>query len=249
MVVYPQSIDSIKSTGKNKFERRSTTMNIRTSNSKEFLSLEELIKLHDASLNVCPIDSDLNTLAVDPETKAHSRRKIVLNKDDLLQYFNKQGYATRTVALNCQKQPVPHLMPYNSHEADDFANLLKSQLSKVIKKKYPQSCGAVFHLDEAVPHVHVFFKDYDATTTTSSYQPRSISHSKSANPNSTDQQAQFVNNQQQMARQKQEQLHQLRQRQVQIAIKNAEDKKKKLEKQRQIRLRRRRYRQNDGPDL
>lgn len=218
--------------------------------SSEFLTLSELAKLHDTNLNVCPIDSVFNDLTINPQANVHSRRKLELNEDDLLQYFNSKGYSTHTVAFNRQQQPVLHLMPYNNSEATDFATLLKTQLTKFIKKQYPNAAGVLFHFDEPIANAHVFFFDYDATdNATYSYQPRSTSHSKVTDSNNNNQQAQTTNNQQQAARQQQVQLHQLRQRQVQIAIKNAEDEKKKLEKKRQMRLRRRRYRQNDGPAL
>lgn len=217
-------------------------MTIKLATSSEFLTLTKLTKLHNSNLNVCPADTHFNVSTVDPKAKVHSRRKLELNKDDLLEFFNQKGYATYQVAFNRQNQPVQHLMPYAKNKATDFANLLKAQLTKYIKKQYPHSAGIVLHFDEATPHAHVFFRDYDSNSTTQSYQP----HLKSnTNNDDNEQQTQESNSKQQ-----QEQLQQqLRQRQVQIAIKIAEDKKKKLEKQRQMRLRRRRYRQNDGPDL
>ncbi len=223
--------------------------------SKEFLTQSELTKLHDANLNVCPIDSGLNTSTINPKTKAHSRRKIELNKDDLLKFFNEKGYATYQVAFNRQHQTVQHLMPYDKAKSTYFANLLKAQLTKYIKKQYPQTTGLVFHFDESVPNVHIFFADIDTTnTTTHSHQPEQKKRLKSNNTINNEQENQSVNNKQQVAyqhKQQQEQLQQLRQRQVQIAIKNAEEvEKKKREKQRQARIeRRRRLRKQQQNDL
>ena len=216
-------------------------MKIKTT--KEYLSLNELNKLHNLNTNVCYAHSKLNVSTVNATAKVHSCCKLELDKDDLLKFFNQKGYATYQVALNRQNKAVPHLMPLNFNHAADFANLLKVQLTKFINKQYHNNVGIVIHFDESVPNAHVFFKDYDSNSTTQSYQP----HLKS-NTNNDDNKQQT---QEAKAKQQQEQLlqQQLRQRQVQIAIKIAEDKKKKLEKQRQMRLRRRRYRQNDGPDL
>lgn len=219
-------------------------MTIKLATSSEFLTLTKLTKLHNSNLNVCPADTHFNVSTVDPKAKVHSRRKLELNKDDLLEFFNQKGYATYQVAFNRQNQPVQHLMPYAKNKATDFANLLKAQLTKYIKKQYPHSAGIVLHFDEATPHAHVFFRDYDSNSTTQSYQP----HLKSnTNNDDNEQQTQESNSKQQ-----QEQLQQqLRQRQVQIAIKIAEEvEKKKREKQRQARIeRRRRLRKQHQNDL
>lgn len=222
---------------------RKEVLILKIKTTKEYLSLNELNKLHNLNTNVCYAHSKLNVSTVNATAKVHSCCKLELDKDDLLKFFNQKGYATYQVALNRQNKAVPHLMPLNFNHAADFANLLKVQLTKFINKQYHNNVGIVIHFDESVPNAHVFFKDYDSNSTTQSYQP----HLKS-NTNNDDNKQQT---QEAKAKQQQEQLlqQQLRQRQVQIAIKIAEDKKKKLEKQRQMRLRRRRYRQNDGPDL
>lgn len=215
-------------------------MKIRTS--KEFLTLTQLTKLHDSNLNVCHADTRFNVSTVDTKAKVHSRRKLELNKDDLLEFFDQKGYA---VAFNRQNQAVQHLMPYDKNKATDFATLLKSQLTKYIKKQYPRACGLVFHFDETVPHVHIFFADIDTTNTTT----HQLKHSKSNDDNK--QQTQEANSKQQ-AQTQQEQLlqQQLRQRQVQIAINIAnEQKKKKREKQRQARIKCRRRLRKQQDDL
>lgn len=222
-------------------------MTIKLATSSEFLTLTELTKLHNSNLNVCPADTHFNVSTVDPKAKVHSRRKLELNKDDLLDFFNQKGYATYQVAFNRQNQPVQHLMPYAKNKATDFANLLKAQLTKYIKKQYPHSAGIVLHFDEATPHAHVFFRDYDSNSTTQSYQP----HLKS-NTNNDDnkQQTQEAKAEQQQEQLLQQQLRQLRQRQVQIAINIAnEQKKKKREKQRQARIKRRRCLRKQQDDL
>ena len=151
-------------------------MKITLATSSEFLTLGQLTKLHNANLNVCPADTHFNVSNVDPRAKVHSKRKLELNKDDLLEFFNQKGYATYQVAFNRQNQPVQHLMPYAKNKATDFANLLKAQLTKYIKKQYPHSAGIVLHFDEATPHAHVFFKDYDSNSTTQSYQQIGRAH-------------------------------------------------------------------------
>lgn len=216
--------------------------------SSEFLTLSELAKLHDTNLNVCPIDSVFNDLTINPQAKVHSRRKLELNEDDLLQYFNSKGYSTHAMALNRQQQPVLHLMPYNNSEAADFATLLKAQLTKFIKKQYPKAAGVLFHFDEPIANAHVFFRDYDSNSTTQSYQPHLKSNTNNDDNKQQTQEAKAKQQQEQL----QQQLRQLRQRQVQIAIKIAEDKKKKRReklRQQRIRDRRRRQKQQDGPDF
>lgn len=217
--------------------------------SSEFLTLSELAKLHDTNLNVCPIDSVFNDLTINPQAKVHSRRKLELNEDDLLQYFNSKGYSTHAMALNRQQQPVLHLMPYNNSEAADFATLLKAQLTKFIKKQYPKAAGVLFHFDEPIANAHVFFFDYNATdNATYSYQPHLKSNTNNDDNKQQTQEAKAKQQQEQL----QQQLRQLRQRQVQIAIKIAEDKKKKRReklRQQRIRDRRRRQKQQDGPDF
>lgn len=214
--------------------------------SSEFLTLSELAKLHDTNLNVCPIDSVFNDLTINPQAKVHSRRKLELNEDDLLQYFNSKGYSTHAMALNRQQQPVLHLMPYNNSEAADFATLLKAQLTKFIKKQYPKAAGVLFHFDEPIANAHVFFFDYNATdNATYSYQPHF-----NTNNDDNKQQTQEAKAEQQQEQLLQQQLRQLRQRQVQIAINIAnEQKKKKREKQRQARIKRRRCLRKQQDDL
>lgn len=224
---------------------RKEVLILKIKTTKEYLSLNELNKLHNLNTNVCYAHSKLNVSTVNATAKVHSRRKLELDKDDLLKFFNQKEYATYQVALNRQNKAVPHLMPLNFNHSADFANLLKVQLTKFINKQYHNNVGIVIHFDESVPNAHVFFNDYDSNSTTQSYQPHLKSNTNNDDNKQQTQEAKAKQQQEQL----QQQLRQLRQRQVQIAIKIAEDKKKKLEKQRQMRLRRRRYRQNDGPDL
>lgn len=240
-------IQLLSSTTKNN-RKEVCKMKITLATSSEFLTLAQLTKLHNANLDVCPAHTHFNVSNVDPRAKVHSKRKLELNKDDLLKFFNQKGYATYQVGFNRQNQPVQHLMPYSKNKATDFANLLKSQLTKYIKKQYPHYAGIVLHFDEATPHAHVFFADIDTTnTTTHSHQPEQKKRLKSNNTINNKQENQSVNNKQQVAyqrKQQQEQLQQLRQRQVQIAVNNANDEleKKKREKQRQARIQRQRQR-------
>ena len=219
-------------------------MKIKTT--KEYLSLNELNKLHNLNTNVCYAHSKLNVSTVNATAKVHSRRKLELDKDDLLKFFNQKGYATYQVALNRQNKAVPHLMPLNFNHAADFANLLKVQLTKFINKQYHNNVGIVIHFDESVPNAHVFFNDYDSNSTTQSYQPHLKSNTNNDDNKQQTQEAKAKQQQEQL----QQQLRQLRQRQVQIAINIAnEQKKKKREKQRQARIKRRRCLRKQQDDL
>lgn len=219
-------------------------MKIKTT--KEYLSLNELNKLHNLNTNVCYAHSKLNVSTVNATAKVHSCCKLELDKDDLFKFFNQKGYATYQVALNRQNKAVPHLMPLNFNHAADFANLLKVQLTKFINKQYHNNVGIVIHFDESVPNAHVFFRDYDSNSTTQSYQPHLKSNKNNDDNKQQTQEAKAKQQQEQL----QQQLRQLRQRQVQIAINIAnEQKKKKREKQRQARIKRRRCLRKQQDDL
>lgn len=203
--------------------------------SSEFLSLTELIKLHDSSLSVCPTYSHLNTLTGNPNDmlKAHSRRRLELNPDDLLKFFNTEKYTTNKVAFNQIHQPVSILMPQNMNKATDFSNMLKAQLMKVINHQYKNVAGVLFHFDETVPNVHILFYDYNSNDPTPSFQPH---HSKPSQhkANSNEQKL----NEQTKIQHKEAEASLKRFYEAQLALKLADDSDDEKKYKAQLRLRR-----------